>query len=293
MVFEGQVAAPAFQTNLLTKGLSPFTCGFYLSNENLVIQERMSLYDHVMQNGTQPTLADNAAFATTEVPIPVMPYQLTAMLEATSVILDVIQGQNHQHAIAFRRFVTQDARLIARNCSFSGTGAEILPRVARSVQLKMASYFRKIMDSLDPRPPDYSTILEAIEQGLEATLPTIPSEYTAPSRAQQDNTIRNQLGSQCTNPAQVQPWIQQWRAAGLRLNAVREHAPTITNNGVQQELCLKWHLLGQCYENCERRDSHRTLTAAERRKVETFLRQHAPAQASTTANAAPAAPTPP
>jgi hypothetical protein len=39
-------------------------------------------------------------------------------------------------------------------------------------------------------------------------------------------------------------------------------------------VCLSWHLLGQCYDNCRRVKSHRKLTTAEEVSMQQVVENH-------------------
>ena len=97
-----------------------------------------------MRGVANPTVAEQVLFQTKTVLIPTRTHEAEAMLKATSLVLDVVQGAQHPHAVAYRQFCKQHWAPIADLVNHSldpSLGTLILPKVLRAVQLRMAYYF--------------------------------------------------------------------------------------------------------------------------------------------------------
>ena len=70
------------------------------------------------------------------------------------------------------------------------------------------------------------------------------------------------------NPNQIPAWTAAFAASTKTLAAVWEHAPR-TNGGI--DVCLSWHLRGQCVKNCPRVRAHRRLQAQETERMAAFV----------------------
>jgi hypothetical protein len=69
-------------------------------------------------------------------------------------------------------------------------------------------------------------------------------------------------------------WGAALQASNKRLGEVSAHAPK-AHDGVT-DLCLSYHLVGQCVENCNRSTTHRRLQAPEKERMNTFIAERLP-----------------
>ena len=129
MVLQAQVAPHAHQVNDLTAGISPFTCGFMVGERGSPVPVHVERYDLLLQGLIALTVVEQEQFCTKEVPLPMTTYHCGAMLQGTSIVLDVIQGVNHPHAIAYHHFCTREWKEMVTILELSGLAAEgnILP----------------------------------------------------------------------------------------------------------------------------------------------------------------------
>ena len=104
MVVQGQLASHLFEGEDLSKGLSPFTCGFQVGERDTAISSR-ALCFHQMQLGhTAPTLTEQDTLRTKEAPVTQSIYELGTQVACTSVVLDVVLGDDSPLATTIRNF---------------------------------------------------------------------------------------------------------------------------------------------------------------------------------------------
>lgn len=294
MVLQAKVAPHVHQVNDLTAGVSPFTCGFLVGQQGSPVQVRVERYDLSLQGLIAPTVAEQGTFSTREVPLPVSTYQCGTMLQATSMVVDVIQGVGHPHARALQAFCTQEWPEMLAMLEQSGVAARsgnILPRICREVQSLMGVYFRRLLAGTLPKVPNYSGIAEKVLHGQFSLLLELPVDMVMPvpnmspvggtARASAPNAPLRQPsanprdpGILVRNPRPVQAWITALVDSGLRVGSIRRHAPTTQQGNTRVEICLSYHLRGTCFESCERSNTHRTLTPAERNAMSALVNQH-------------------
>ena len=104
MVVQGQLASHLFKGEDLSKGLSPFTCGFQVGERDTAISARALRFDQMQLGHTAPTLAEQDTLRTKEVPMPQSIYELGTQLACTSVVLDVVLGDTSPLATMLRNF---------------------------------------------------------------------------------------------------------------------------------------------------------------------------------------------
>jgi hypothetical protein len=80
---------------LLSVGVNPFSCGHFPDQQGTPILARAQNYDLMTLGLTAPTLAEQATFCTVDVNIPSTVYAGGLMLEALTIILDVLLGPNN------------------------------------------------------------------------------------------------------------------------------------------------------------------------------------------------------
>ena len=103
MIKTGQLGELAYCDDL-TMGISPFTCGYGRGPKTRHIEARVDAFDTMERGESRPTIAEQFAFETKEVRLPTEALTFREMMRATSVIIDVIQGEDHPHAKHYRNF---------------------------------------------------------------------------------------------------------------------------------------------------------------------------------------------
>ena len=329
MVVQGQLASHLFEGEDLSKGLSPFTCGFQVGDRDTAISARALRFDQMQMGHTAPTLAEQDTLRTKEVPVPQSIYELGTQLACTSVVLDVVLGDTSPLATTLRNFCIAEWPLMEASLHAMGEDpTPVLPSMLRWVQLQMASYFRGISTRRHLPLPTFEYLHDVVQQRTFHLLPPMPSRYittTTPAAAPRSSgnpptnpnsstpstsggaaevgPSNRDPGQRVANPNPIEQFTRAYTAAGRSLSSIRGNAPSTTdrNTNTPVDLCLSYQLRGGCYSNCQRSSTHRPLTAPERRLMTTFVAQYLPPTSNTpttssisTTNASPsgAAPTP-
>jgi hypothetical protein len=237
-------------------------------------------------------LVEEMTFKTKEVVLPNEPFLFQHMLQATSVVVDVMQGRTHPHAMELRQFVKTDVPRIIQNLvrlTMTGTSTvgNVYPRLLREVQVRMNTYYGDLLQNLEPECPNYTDIRPLIQTRQFARLAPLPERYLAPAENPASGGGGGGSGTPSNIPAtdsnaglgqpvtNSQPtrreWMTKFSDCGKTIRALREHAPRDANG---EEICLSYHLKGTCFSTCRRRASHRVLTGVGKRNFGTFVDQY-------------------
>ena len=92
MVVQRQLASHLFKGEDLSKGHSPFTCGFQVGERDTAISAQALCFDQMQLGHTAPTLAEQDTLWTKEVSMPQSIYELGTQLASMTVVLNVILG---------------------------------------------------------------------------------------------------------------------------------------------------------------------------------------------------------
>ena len=203
MVVQGQLASHLFEGEDLSKGLSPFTCGFQVGERDTAISARALRFDQMQLGHTAPTLAEQDTLRTKEVPVPQSIYELGTQLACTSVVLDVVLGDTSPLATTLRNFCIAEWLLMEASLHAMGEDpTPVLPSMLRWVQLQMASYFRGISTRRHLPLPTFEYLHDVVQQRTFHLLPPMPSRYittTTPAAAPRSS------GNPPTNPNSSTP----------------------------------------------------------------------------------------
>ena len=299
MYENGVAVAPTLhQLDDLLAGLSAFTCGWRPGTEQgEIIRQRQLDYDNQQSGGTQVTLAEQRALSTKEVHLPVGNWEATQMLKGLSIVLDEFQGAGHPHARGFREFLVGPWQEIVHAVESMSTEdrdrvPHIWARLVREIQLIMGGYLRRVVTA-EPATaiPNYAQVRELVLRRQWNLVATIPERYLGPpsptgasgSQPPSPPAPGEAAARPVTNPTPNNQWLRGYQESGKTLAQLRADAPKDSDN---TEVCLSYHLRGQCYANCQRRSTHRALQGAPLRRMNTFVNTHCqPVQTSTPAPA--------
>jgi hypothetical protein len=295
-------APKSFQMDDLTKGLNPFAFGLSSgSSSGKSVQSRAQAYDMMMHGLAAPTLGEQDTFTTKEVSIPTVTEAANIQLRTFSVVLDVLQGPGAPLASEFRRWVTlewPEIQAILHLTADEGVlfQATIIPRILRWLQTRIGLYLQRLMSGMATTPPELPRFYQVTEwvatrewylfpllppayrpapaggqpaPGAPMAPPRLPAVQpppAAPARAARGGAV-------VTNPARTQAWMDAFAASPHSLQDIREHAPKTNDN---TDVCLSWHLRGQCVENCQRGTSHRNLQQQEQDRMNLFVTAQLP-----------------
>ena len=287
MYEEGLSVAPTvFHLDDLNAGISAFTAGWRQGTEKgEIVQQRQLNYDAQQRGGTQVTLAEQQRLSTKELPAPASSWEATQMLNGLSIVVDEFQGAAHEHARAFRVFLHQDwSQVVHAIEAMSAADRHAVPhlwtRLLREIQLEMGAYLRAVLTGLPHPVPDYLDVRRLVFRRQWNNLASVPNRYMLPASTPEPvlgderptsagGRDTGETGARAVeNPAPNAGWQQKYQASGRTLAQLRAHAPQDTDN---TDVCLSWHLRGACYSNCSRRSTHRALTGAPLRKMNTFI----------------------
>ena len=272
MVVQGQLASHLFEGEDLSKGLSPFTCGFQVGERDTAISAWALRFDQMQLGHTAPTLAEQDTLCTKEVPVPQSIYELGTQLVCTSVVLDVVLGDASPLATTLRNFCIAEWPLMEASLHAMGEDpTPVLPSMLQWVQLQMAAYFRGISTHRHLLLPRFKYLHNMVQQCTFHLLPPMPSRYittTTPAAASRSSgnpptnpnlstpsisggvakssPTNRDPGQRVANPSPIEQFTQAYTAAGRSLSSIRGNAPSTTNRNTNTpvDLCLSYHLRG-------------------------------------------------
>ena len=273
MVVQGQLASHLFEGEDLSKGLSPFTCGFQVGERDTAISAWALHFDQMQLGHTAPTLAEQDTLRTKEVPVPQSIYELGTQLACTSVVLDVVLGDTAPLATTLRNFCIAEWPLMEASLHAMGEDpTPILPSMLRWVQLQMASYFRGISTRRHLPLPTFEYLHDVVQQRTFHMLPPMPSRYittTTPAAAPRSSgnpptnpnsstpstsggaadvsPSNRDPGQRVANPNPIEQFTRAYTAAGRSLSSIRGNAPSTTDRSTNTpvDLCLSYQVLLQ------------------------------------------------
>lgn len=309
MYEDGHSFAPTlYRLDDLLAGINPFTCGWRVGTEKgEIVHQRQVNFDAQQSGGTQVTLAEQQSLSTKEVQQPTSSWEATQMLGGLSICLDEFQGANHPHAYNFRVFLTGPWQEVVHGVESMSERdrakvPHLWPCLLREVQLRMGRYLRMVLDGKGPAdPPTYGEIRDMVLLRQWYQLATIPARYlvgpyqpppapggTTPTPAPAPPGDASRV---VMNTSRNETWITRYQDSGRTIAELRANAPRDNDN---TELCLAYHLRGQCYSNCSRRGTHHAITGAALRRMNTFVNTHcAPTAPAATGTGGAGGPAPP
>ena len=209
------------------------------------------------------------------------------MLGGLSIFLDEFQGPHHPHACNFRVFLAGPWQEVVHGVESMSESdraqlPHLWPRLLREVQLRMGRCLRTVLDGNGPAlPPDYVEIRDMVLLRRWHQLATIPSRYFAARTpappgapavpgggAQTPAPLGDATSRIAQNSNRNEGWITRYQSSGRTIAELRANAPRDNDN---TELCLAYHLRGQCYTNCSRRGSHHPIAGAAHRRMNAFV----------------------
>ena len=299
LLFQARLASHVHEAEDLTKGASPFTCGYQVGERDQDVAVRAHRFDQILLGHTNPTLAEQETLRTKDLPLPLTIYQFTTQLGCFSTVLDVALGENHPAAVTLRNFCLTEWPNLEH--SLQGMPDDVrpyLPSMLLWFHKRFGAYFRGLLSGRPLPVPRLELFTELIEFRSFHNLPPMPRRYIqrppettpltltplrdpAPTAGPTgDPGPRRDPGQRVTNPNPVAQFTEAYSASGRRIADLRGSAPSTTDRGTGNpvDLCLSYHLRGACYANCQRASTHRNLSAPERRLMTTFIAQHLPSQ---------------
>jgi hypothetical protein len=314
LVLSGRFYANIQETNDLTKGISPFTCGLLRGSRDpasMAATTRINSFDLMQSGAAAPSLAEQAFLSSNDVTFPTTIHGAGRQLNNTSIVLDVVLGHDHHLATAYRDFCKGTWRNIEAYLYAiePGSSLPVLPLIMRWMQLELGAYFRALADDIPVPFPKFNRLGADITRNAFHLLPPLPAQYftdtngaarmlppttkgppptppatSPPSRHPSSTptttptTQRNSSpnGNRIINPFPNPTWITALTNWGRKINELRQHIPTTTDPDTNEQvpLCLSYHLRGTCFEKCARLATHRPLSANDRRRLQLLVNTH-------------------
>lgn len=283
----------------LEEGIHPFLATFKDQRARADANRVSSLYDDVMLGAGAP-LADLAALRAAErVGVPLDLISVGYTYQGFRIVLHTLLGARHSFTLAYDSFVAafmREQHYIATVLPSMATPGQLV----RHTQIRVSDWFSKQVLLPERVPsPDFQDMLTKIRY-QETWAPRMPSAYqyqvpssnlapaatvivppapvVPPARtpAPTAPTTVNPVGStagrgtRISNPSYHADFAE-YKALSISLKSVRDKAQAankpIPKNHSGTEHCLSFHVSGFCWDNCSRKEDHRTHKAAEHKAL--------------------------
>jgi hypothetical protein len=280
----------------LTTGIHPFTFAYLDPSEIAESYAIAEQYKMLHDDRGMPTLQDAIVLATpSRVKLPRSLSEAMIYFQNFRVALHVLLGATHGLTQAYdafwRRWSTSQQHLL----SVHTQQPALFPTLAvRWVQLRISLWFsQQAMDNAALEVPNFVELLNQIHLRMPweptfpaqfydtraPTLPTVPPAAPAvsslvspvvspahtPSATIAAPTVRAR-GAVERKATPINPKFQPFVDMNLRVRDVLQRAGTtnrVPNNSAGVEMCLSYHMKGNCNVNCSRKGDHKEHTPAE------------------------------
>lgn len=272
----------------LSAGIQPFITTYRDPVARTLLETSMQAYDDVLQ-GAGTALADlNQLRAAEKTGIPSNIIQVTYCFKSFKVLLHALLGSFHPLTRQFdellQHWTTSEIILDA-----AVTTPDTAGQIVRWVQLRVSNWFNDQVRSPSPVPaPNLARLLSLIRHN-EAWVVPLPPQYSrlkAPPPALYPATTHtthqqvmslppattagnnkatqpsNGRGERCNN-ANYQSDYSSFKELGLPVRDVRDKAKAagkpVPANDQGTEMCLSYHILGFCWNNCGKSGNHHNI----------------------------------
>ena len=283
----------------LTAGLSPFLVCTGLSQDAAAARDQSVVYQLVHAGSAAPTLDQLRQLVTSAPSMPRSMLGLMVTFQSHSVLIDVLFGVNHRHAVAYRNWLREwEQVMLDVEVHFEGQIGTVIPLFLRFVQLSCLQYYN-IAARLGAGAtlPNLSQLINTVQFRNWQALPPLPRQYFAPPAggalpapvappavAPVAPSPRPPAVPPPNRPAVAQEQVTNVRPdrdlmarfernnAPLRqLTTHASAAPLPMDAANACQICLSYHLRGSCYSACRRTSTHRMLTDPEKESIRAFL----------------------
>ena len=284
----------------LTSGLSPFTmqCSGHTGAKHAtkVLDSQLLLE----QTSTSLSYADTEMFAVKEASLPKDEMLASDMLEAHSLVVDLVMGINHAFSIGYRNllvglisFMTKGLR--NHHPYNPGKRLHIALRIMYYITQSTFYYIHERRIGHDPPLPDWAELTKATKVlNFERILPDLPEAWLArvdaliapapspspgpgPTPAEAGaaggaagTRVRNENGNDALQrrfAASGFTKIRDMIKAGKEASGPDPEMPTIGSS----DACLTWLLRKHCWSNCNHAETHKFAPAATARKAHLMM----------------------
>jgi hypothetical protein len=283
----------------LEEGIHPFLATFKDQRARAEARHITNLYDDVMM-GAGAQLSDLAALRAAEkVGVPLDLISVGYTYQGFRVVLHSMFGPSHVLTQAYDRFLSaflRDEHYIATVLPTMATPGQLV----RHTQIRVSNWFTMQVQHPERVPvPDFTDMLTKIRH-QEPWAPRMPAAYdyhpqaprgpvrftpaspTPPTVAAPTTappvvplTVPNASpapgrGTRVNNPSYHADFLS-FKTLGLPLKQVRDKATSankpIPKNTKGTEHCLSFHVNGFCWDNCSRKEDHRTHSNHEHKAL--------------------------
>jgi hypothetical protein len=292
----GQLYFAHHNVDDLQAGIHPFITAFRSPSDRTQLQEAIDSYDQ-LNNGAGAQLADLATIRRAEqAGVPLEMTEVTYAFKSFKVLLLAVLGSNHPLFQAWTAFLSQWvhdeihlSRAMTAMASMNAAG-----QMMRWVQIRISNWFTDQVQSTERvKTPDFTDLITRIKNrehwepgmppGIGYQMPTFqyppfpvpgpqhPVPPVPPARIPQPAPAPvasgQTRGNRITNN-QYDAEYAVFKELGLPIKDVRDKAKAknkdIPKNSNGTEFCLSYHVLGFCWDNCNRKEDHRPQSAGDK-----------------------------
>jgi hypothetical protein len=287
-----------FDPNDLSRGIHPFWTVPIVGADRTQVDRQLDAYDDVLQGSTGLQLAESQQIQDrTSVVMPKTLLQAQTTLKDFRILLAALLGREHRHTRAYNDFVREFSEIITSHLEplMLSAGPEAGSRIPTKLVLWVANrsaawFHSQYQSTFQLEPPNYMELIQKISV-KDDWEPYIPARYLprqqpaarpptgAPAGANPSGSGGAAAGGsrdRVTNPS-VDPVFANRTSDGVSIGDARRRGEEIgrpipkTSNGT--EVCLSYHILGFCWSTCNRKSTHRTLSAPEKSALKTWCDQ--------------------
>ena len=295
--------------NDLQDGIQPFITPAWSAEDKAELRATNEAYDTI-QDGASATLQDLYALrALTKISPPLTLLQTLHTFKSFGILLTGLLGDTHALTLGFNAFVAQfnDSLSVLEVHALRET--YYCMRLVRYMQIRISNWFNsQVTNPARIVTPEFHLLITKIKDQDTSWKPLIPRRYLpqgaspspapspgpapapapgpgvsppaapapapAPSGAPAgDGSNRLRINNTNYNPA-----YQAYRDRNMPLAQVRAHArqanDPVPRNDDNVEMCLCYHVLGYCWNNCSRLSDHWTQSAAEVTRLQAWCTAH-------------------
>ena len=292
-----------------SQGVQPFITGFRTVAERNQLNTHIGAYDTLV-SGTGAGLQDIFKIKESEkISLPTSILQATYSLKSFKVLLHALLGDLHPLVRGYHQFICSwDSHLMELEAEGS-TDLLAPAKLVRWVQIRVSLWFQRQYRTSESVPsPNFIELFDLIQE-MREWKPPIPQRYLASSpgsysaaasasasaatlasasasASAASATKGNQSAStgsgtaaggrreRITAESYLESEFAEFKNSGLSMRAVRDAAiaaeKPVPINSKGTEMCLSYHVLGFCWNNCHRAEDHRAHSASETNKLKAW-----------------------
>lgn len=271
----------------LTSGLSIFLVQRLFGSSATETRARASAYQLLYGGGGAPSLQDVAALTASSPCIPPTTMAYLMQNKGYATLLDGVLGVDHRVSVLFRDNFLPNLQqvVLAVDDQFGVKVPSFLPLMLRHTQLEVGIYLQNALEQgTAADEPNFNELCNLIRRRQWPLLPTMPPRYLAaddsiPTAASDTNDgggggkrKSGENGGEVVNPRKVHRLADRFDQYEKPLRTLTtNNANNLPKTNGGEDLCLSFHLRGNCFKNCRRCSTHRDLIQSEEDAIDTFM----------------------